>query len=81
MNVIQQEFGIENIQYICIGEELSELNQRRHLHIQIILKRKVNKKKRFLDNMTQTSCNYQVTRHDSDWNEYIKKGIEFSRIR
>ncbi|CAF2913054.1 unnamed protein product [Rotaria sp. Silwood2] len=30
---IKNEFGIENIQYICISEELSELNHERHLHI------------------------------------------------
>ena len=73
MDAIKDEFGIENIQYICIGEEISELNHQRHLHIQIILKEKVNKKKRFLDEITQTHCNYQVTRNDRAWNEYIRK--------
>ena len=77
MNAIKQEFDIESIQYICIGEELSELNHQRHLHIQIILKKRVNKKKRFLDSITQTSCNYQVTHHDRAWNEYIKKDLNF----
>ena len=57
---------------------------RRHLHIQIILKEKVNKKKRFLDEITQTHCNYQVTHNDRAWNEYIRKGgdyIEFGQYQ
>jgi len=73
MNAIKDEFGIENIQYICIGEEISELNHQRHLHVQIILKEKINKKKRFLDEITETHCNYQVTQYDRAWNEYIRK--------
>jgi hypothetical protein len=84
MNHIQQEFGIVNIQYICVCEEIGELNHRRHLHIQIILKEKVNKKVRFLDAITQTHCNYQVTGNDLAWNEYIKKDgnyIEFNEFK
>jgi hypothetical protein len=84
MNEIKHEFGIENIQYICIGEEISELNHERHLHIQIILKEKIDRRKAFLDQITQTHCNYQVTRNDCAWNEYIKKGgnyIEFNEFK
>jgi len=80
INEIKDEFGIENIQYICIGEEMSELNHQRHLHIQIIFKEKVDRRKPFLDEITETHCNYQVTRNDRAWNEYIRKGgnyIEF----
>lgn len=84
MNEIKREFGIENIQYICIGEEISEMNHRRHLHIQIIFKRKIHRRKPFLDKITQTHCNYQVTDNDCAWNEYIKKGgdyIEFNEFK
>lgn len=77
MDAIKHEFGIENIQYTCIAEEISELNHQRHLHIQIILKEKLNKKKRFLDEITQTHCNYQVTRNDRAWNEYIRKDGDY----
>lgn len=77
MDAIKHEFGIDTIQYICISEEISEINHQRHLHIQIILKEKVNRRKPFLDQITQTHCNYQVTRNDLGWNEYIKKGGDF----
>ena len=77
MNAVKAEFGIENIRYICIGEEISELNHRQHLHLQIILKDKVNRKRPFLDEITQTRCNYQVTRNDRAWNEYIRKGDDY----
>ncbi|CAF1511608.1 unnamed protein product [Adineta ricciae] len=84
MNYIKAEFGINNIQYICISEELSELNHRRHLHVQIIFKAIIDRRKPFLDDITQTHCNYQVTRSDLAWNEYIKKGdnfIEFNEFK
>ncbi|CAF4781223.1 unnamed protein product [Rotaria sp. Silwood1] len=84
MNKIKEEFGIENIQYICIGEEISELNHQRHLHIQIIFKEKIDRRKPFLDDITETHCNYQVTQNDCAWNEYIKKGgncIEFNEFK
>ena len=77
MDAIKHEFGIENIQYICIGEEISELNHQRHLHIQIILKEKVDRRKAFLNQITQTHCNYQVTRNDRAWNEYIRKDSDY----
>ncbi|CAF1390193.1 unnamed protein product [Adineta steineri] len=81
---IKQKFGIENIQYICISEEISELNHRQHLHIQIIFKEIIDRRKPFLDEITRTRCNYQVTRNDVAWNEYIKKGgnyIEFNEFK
>ena len=84
MDAIKHEFDIKNIQYICIGEEMSELNHQRHLHIQVILKEKVNKKKPFLDEVTQTHCNYLVTRNDRAWYEYIRNGgdyIEFGEYQ
>ncbi|CAF1581087.1 unnamed protein product [Adineta ricciae] len=84
MDHIKEELDVENIQYICIGEEISRRTHRRHLHIQIILKNKINKKTRFLDSITRTHCNYQVTRNDRAWNEYIKKGgnyIEFNTFK
>jgi len=71
---IKDEFGIENIQYICVGEEISEFNHQRHLHIQIIFRKKIDRRKPFLDEITGTHCNYQVTHNDVAWNEYIKKG-------
>ena len=77
MDAIKHEFGIENIQYICTEEEISELNHQRHLHIQIILKEKVDRRKAFLNEITQTHCNYQVTRNDRAWNEYIRKDSDY----
>ena len=76
-NEIKCKFGITNIQYLCVAEETSELNHRQHLHVQIILKDKVNIKTRFLDSVTATHCNYQVTHNDVAWNEYIKKGLKY----
>jgi hypothetical protein len=84
MRHIKSEFGLDNIQYVCIGEEISELNHQRHLHIQIILKEKVDRRKPFLNVITGTRCNYQVTRNDLAWNEYIKKDgdyIEFNEFK
>lgn len=81
---IKKEFGTENIQYICVSEEISELHHERHLHVQIILTSKVNRRKPFLDHITQSRCNYQVTRNDLAWNEYIKKDgnyIEFNEFK
>jgi hypothetical protein len=80
---IKDEFGIENIQYICVSEEIGELNHQRHLHIQIIFRKKIDRRKPFLDEITGTHCNYQVTHNDVAWNEYIKKGgnfIEFNEF-
>ncbi|CAF1515717.1 unnamed protein product [Rotaria magnacalcarata] len=84
MNKLKDEFDIKNIQYICIAEETSELNHQQHLHIQIIFKEKIDRRKPFLDEITKTHCNYQVTNNDCAWNEYIKKGgnfIEFNEFK
>jgi hypothetical protein len=59
MNEMKRQFGLQNIQYICIGEEISELKHQRHLHIQLIFKEKINRRKPFLDDITQAHCNYQ----------------------
>ncbi|CAF1686127.1 unnamed protein product, partial [Adineta ricciae] len=74
MDFIKTQFGLPNIQYILIAEELDTINQRRHLHIQMIFKEKIYKRKPFLDEITRVHCNYQVTRNDIAWNEYVKKG-------
>ncbi|CAF4553945.1 unnamed protein product, partial [Rotaria sp. Silwood2] len=34
-------------------------------------------KTRFLDSITQSLCNYQVTQYNLAWNEYIKKSLNF----
>ena len=34
-----QAFGIDNIQYICVGEDINEFNHQRYLQIQIIKNR------------------------------------------
>ena len=81
---IKDEFGLENIQYICIAEEIGDVNHQRHLHIQIIFREKINRRKPFLDDITQTHCNYQVTQNDRAWNEYMKKEgnyIEFGTFQ
>ncbi len=74
---IQDQFGINKIQYICIGEDISEFSQQSYLHIQIIFKDKIDRRRPFLDEITGTQCNYQVTNNDLAWNEYIKKGGHF----
>jgi hypothetical protein len=84
MNEIKRQFGIDKIQYICIGEEISESNHREHLHIQIIFKETIDRRKPFLDEITGIHCNYLVTNNDCAWNEYIKKGgnyIEFNEFK
>ncbi|CAF1521700.1 unnamed protein product [Adineta steineri] len=78
MDYIKNDFDIDNIQYICVCEEISELNHRRHLHIQIIFKTKIHRRIPFLDQITQTHCNYQVTRNNKAWNSYIIKGGNYS---
>ncbi|CAF3014353.1 unnamed protein product [Rotaria sp. Silwood2] len=84
MNHIKQEFSIKNIQYICVGEGISEIDGQKHLDIQIIFKGKVNKKTRFLDPICQTCCNYKVTQDTLAWNDYIKNDInclEFGQFK
>ncbi|CAF4416142.1 unnamed protein product [Rotaria socialis] len=70
---IVQEFGHPLLQYACVASEIAGTPPRQHLHIQIILKRKINKKSWFLDKHTLVHCNYQVTKNNCAWNEYIKK--------
>ncbi len=52
MEEIKRQFGIENLHYACVAEEIGESNHHPHLHIQIILKQVVNKKIWFLDSIT-----------------------------
>ena len=37
----------------------------------------MDRRKPFLDEITRTRCNYQVTQNDLAWNEYIKKELNF----
>ncbi|CAF1502449.1 unnamed protein product, partial [Adineta steineri] len=78
IDYIKNDFDIDNIQYICVCEEIGEVSHRRHLHIQIIFKTKIHRRTPFLDQITQTHCNYQVTRNNKAWNSYIIKGGNYS---
>jgi len=49
---IIEEFGRALIQYICVAHEVGGASSKSHLHIQIILKRPVNKQSWFLDKYT-----------------------------
>ncbi|CAF1468639.1 unnamed protein product [Adineta steineri] len=77
MAEIKRQFGIEQIQYACVAKEINIQTNKTHLHIQIILKDKGKKTSGFLDKITNTHCNYQVTDNDRAWNEYIKKGCDY----
>ena len=108
LDEIKRQFSIERLQYVCVAQEMSDQAMRSHLHIQIVLKEKLNKRTWFLDDVTsewgatkesstfskayfhlcennmnrnflfiETHCNYQVTKNDRAWNEYIKKGQNF----
>ncbi|CAF1049345.1 unnamed protein product [Rotaria sordida] len=77
MNFLKEEFPIDNIQYLCVAQTRSDINQQSILEIQIMLKKKVNKKSLFLDSITNTKCNYHVTNNDVAWNAYIKKTMNF----
>ena len=46
---VQDQFGVERIQYICIGEEISEVTNEPCLYIQLIFKIKIDRRKPFLD--------------------------------
>ena len=75
MNEIHRQFAAKDLVYACVSTELSHSTMTyRPVYMQIILKRKVNKKGWFLDKITGDQCNYHVTQHDQAWNEYIKKG-------
>ncbi|CAF4079530.1 unnamed protein product [Adineta steineri] len=80
MAEIKRKFGVENIQYICVGYETSPKTNNPHLHIQIILREKRSRQSGFLDQITNTHCNYQITENDRAWNEYIKKGGDFTEF-
>lgn len=60
MNKSIQAFVIDNIQYICVGEDINEFNHQQYLQIHIIIKKIAIKKKRFLDFVTRGFCNYRV---------------------
>ena len=80
MENITDQFGIDNIQYICISEGVNESSQQSCLQIQIVFKEKIDRRKPFLDDVTRTRCNYQVTNNDLAWNEYIKKEGNYSEF-
>jgi hypothetical protein len=77
---ITDQFGIDNIQYICISEGVNASSQQSCLQIQIVFKEKIDRRKPFLDDVTRTRCNYQVTNNDLAWNEYIKKEGNYSEF-
>ncbi|CAF3189319.1 unnamed protein product [Rotaria socialis] len=62
---IVQEFGHPLLQYACVASEIAGTPPRQHLHIQIILKRKINKKSWFLDKHT----------HDHDKDDDMNKMV------
>ena len=75
MREIRRHFTEEDLRYACVSTDSSQSTAtHRTVHIQIIMKKKVNKKGWFLDRITGDACNYHVTQHDQAWNEYIKKG-------
>lgn len=76
MDEIRRQFGESRLQYVCIASEKNMAHQKSHLHVQIITKELINKKSWFLDDITGTHCNYQITKNNIAWNEYIKKGLD-----
>lgn len=46
------EFGSENLSYACVAKELGMVTEKPHIHMQIILKRPVNKTSWFMDKFT-----------------------------
>ncbi|UJR06997.1 hypothetical protein I4U23_011286 [Adineta vaga] len=83
MNYIRQELYDEEIQYLCVGQEINPLYPLKELYIQIIFKNKINKRTRFLDTITGTCCNYKVTQNILPWNDYIRGDfncLEFGRF-
>ncbi len=52
MTEIKRQFGVKQLQYACVAQEIGDQNDAPHLHIQIISKKKVNKKTWFLDDIT-----------------------------
>ena len=55
MKHIRREFP-DNIQYVCISEDLQSTDVKRKIYIQIITKRRTNKKYCFLDDVTGMHC-------------------------
>lgn len=61
MAEIKRQFTIEQLQYVCVAQEIGDQNATPHLHIQIILKKVANKKTWFLDDITGMYLNiYEV---------------------
>lgn len=52
LNEIKRQFGFDRLQYVCVAKEMKQPDMKPHLHIQIILKVRMNKKKWFLDDIT-----------------------------
>ena len=71
MKHIKQQFAVRKIQYICVGEGRSGVDDETILEIQIIFKKTMNKKNQFLDSIHHKYCNYHVTINDLGWNECI----------
>ena len=61
MAEIKRQFGIQNLQYACVAQEIGDQSDTPHLHIQIILKKKANKKTWFLDDVTGKYVFYTFT--------------------
>ena len=77
VKLIRKEFGSGHIQYLCVGESINEFDDQHQLEIQVIFKRAIARKRRFLEEFSQLPCIYQVTTNDRAWNEYIKQGLNF----
>ena len=80
MDHLKNYFDLNFIQYICVSEDNNEFSQQPCLHVQLIFKAKIDRKKPFLDEITGTRCNYQVTNNDLAWNEFLKKGGNFTEF-
>jgi hypothetical protein len=58
MDEIVRQFPIEKIQYACVAQESGPASGALHLHVQIVLKYKANKKTWFLDHITGMSMSF-----------------------
>ncbi|CAF3948926.1 unnamed protein product [Adineta steineri] len=84
MASIQEKFGINQIQYLCISEETNKSNGEKNLYIQLIFKTRIDRRVPFIDDLTDTQCNYFAAKNDLAWNEYLKQGghwIEYGEFR
>ncbi|CAF3934669.1 unnamed protein product, partial [Rotaria sordida] len=75
---ICRQFPMPIIQYVCVSSDsptsgLSNTNSSSVIYVQILLKRKVNKRGWFLDKVTGDFCNYHVTYKELPWHQFIKK--------